>query len=593
MRHIAFWTQEGTPDESLQFITDLALSHAHEGGAQGKRIAGYIASGDFLSVCDFDLDYSDCSAWEARNCRQAIGFFKKYEPLDLGRDRRTAAIEKFKETEVACTQTNDIFRQRAQGSFSLEPWVESVLHRAQHKIARVLGDVPTPEDLKYHFGPGATTLTKKRYASTVEKLQAGISCSEDLLPLAARLLQEMPHLTSLHSAGSYCRLDDSSEWDSTTVFVTPGIVDFVPKDAKILRTIIKEGSLNTMIQLSIGDYMTKRLAAFGTDLRDQTVNQRHALRGSLDGSLATLDLSSASDTISTELVYNLLPIDWALLLDHARSSTVLLDGEPLALEKFSSMGNGFTFPLESLIFWALSSSAADDGFASVYGDDIVVSTPSVTKVMRLLEICGFTINVKKSYWTGPFRESCGVDYLRGIDIRPYYQKKLLSPVELFRLHNFYVRNGDTARADLVRDELNPCFHIYGPDGFGDGHLIGDWLPRFHKKRFTHGYGGALFDTFVLKGVRDFRALRPGDRVLPLYTIYRREAGESVLPEIEPRDLGALAGYLGRLRKFQSAYAPEPMPERVSPVCGSVFKTPSYPGTDGYKRVSIYTFDTAR
>jgi len=600
MRHIACWTQASTPDESLSIISKLALSHALEGGEQGKYIASCITSGDFPSLCDVSLDYETTTAHHAGNCRQALAYFTKYEPLDLGRDRREVAIIKFNESEVACRETNDLFRMRAQGSFYFEPWVESVFHRAQQKIAHVLGDCPSLANLRYRFGPGATTLTKKSQASVVEKLQSTLTCSEDLVHLLPEMLAQMPMLTELHTVRESQRelhfMNGTllQTFADVPVVITDGIVDFVPKDAKTLRTIIKEGSLNTMIQAALGDWMAKRLRASGIDLRDQTHNQNLALRGSLDGSYATLDLSSASDTISTELVYTLLPIDWALLLDSARSSQVYLDGKGITLEKFSSMGNGFTFPLETLIFWALSSSASDDNWASVYGDDIIVTTGSVERVMRILEISGFTLNKKKSYWTGPFRESCGADYIRGIDIRPVYQKKLISPAELYRLHNFYYRRGDMDRANLVKGYLNPCFTNYGPDGYGDGHLLGDWRPRPHKKRDSHGYGGALFDSFKLSGQRDDRALRPGDRVLPFYTTYICEdAYVSVLSEPRPTSLEALPGYLGRFRRFQSAYAPEPIPERKSPVDGTAIKEVSLPGTKGYRLVSIYTFDTGR
>jgi hypothetical protein len=592
MQHIACWTQESSPNDSLSIIRELALSHCREGGNQGKRIADYIISGDFLSVCDFDMDYDGISAYAAGNCRQALAFFSKYAGLSLGTDRRETAKSKFREAESACAVTNDIFRQRDQGSFLLEPWVESALYRASQKISRVLGDVPSPAQLKLRFGPGATTLTKKSAASSVEKLQAGFSCSEDLLPSAAMWIEELPHLLELHGGYEYSRLSDRELCTRVPVRLTHGIVEFVPKNAKTHRSIIKEGSLNTLVQLALGDWMVKRMARFGLDLTDQSRNQQYAREGSLSGNLATLDLSSASDTISSGIVSTLLPLDWDVLLSAARSSTVLMDGEELKLEKFSSMGNGFTFPLETLIFWALCSSICEnDDVVSVYGDDIIVPVERVTQVIRLLEVCGFSINMEKSYWTGPFRESCGADYLRGIDIRPYYQKNLVSPAELFRLHNFYARHCDSERADFVKSLLNPSLCIYGPDGFGDGHLLGDWIPRRHKRWDTHGYGGVLFDTFTLIGRRDERALRPGDRVLPLYSIYLRDEGNPVLSELEPRSLDALPGFLGRNRKFQTRELGLPIPERKSPVDGALIKCPSTPGTLGYKRISIYTLAT--
>lgn len=658
--HKASWTDESSPDESLAIIRELALAHAFRGGDQGFVIAYFIVCGDYLSICEFELDYDTLTTAEAANCRQALAFFQKCDYIVLpGVDPREVAKSKFKEAELACQSTNELFRMRRAGLFNFEPWVDAAIRRAQSKIARVLGRLPHVRDLKLRFGPGATTLTKKKNASVVEKLQAGVSCSESLLPYAAKLLEEMPQLSSLHNVlppdpyahllaarheaqmevnGLLQQLDGSDKaerreilellehWESEVarldreiplrelvdvvercpVEITDGVVEFVPKNAKTHRSIVKEPSLNTMIQLALGDYMGKRLHAFGIDIRNQEINKSLAKEGSLTGELGTLDLSSASDTISTEIVYELLPWEWAFMLNSCRSDKVLLDAERVDLEKFSSMGNGYTFPLETLIFWALASSAAEDGFASVYGDDIIVGTHSVNRVMRLLEVCGFTINRKKSYWTGSFRESCGGDFLRGIDIRPYYHKKVVTGMELFKMHNFYVRHHNPEMADRVLAHIHPSLRIYGPDGYGDGHLIGDWTPRRTKRQRDHGYGGVLFDTFKLGDRKDFRPERRGDAALPTYSIYTREGGDAVvsLRDETARSLTneQLAIAARRYRLFvgkcpagfsQAKILGDQIPERVSPVTGVTYKLPSYPGVDGYRRVSIYTFDPGR
>lgn len=580
------WTKPESSHDSLKIITELALLHAANGGKQGRYIADHIIGHRFSALCNFDLDYSDITLLEARNCRQALGYFTKCAFLDFGIDKRAVAVEKFKQAERTCAETNEFFKALAQGSLQIEPWFDRVLFRAQKKIANVLGEIPLISDLKYRFGPGATTLTKKRDASAVEKLQAGISCSPNLLPLSGKILAEMPHFRQLHSVKN-----EDDEW-ATSVLVQHGVVEFVPKNAKTHRSIVKEPSLNTMCQLALGDYMAKRLAAFGIDIKDQTKNQKLALIGSLDGSLATLDLSSASDTISTELVYHLLPIDWALSLDFCRSETVVLDDELITMEKFSSMGNGFTFPLETLIFWALSSSCAEDNFASVYGDDIIVRTGDVPLVLRVLKACGFTINEDKSYWTGPFRESCGADYLSGFDIRPFYQRELISGSSLFLLHNFYRRNLDYEMAERVLKLIHPSLQIFGPDGFGDGHLLGDWFPKSSKRQITHGYGGVTFDTFKLQSRRDKRRLRPGDFVFSLYSIYSSSSSdfEEMEPTITENDL--VFSYKNRfLRNGPFKWANLEIPESKDPGTGLFCKEPSLPGTRGYKRLSIYTFDT--
>ena len=89
------------------------------------------------------------------------------------------------------------------------------------------------------------------------------------------------------------------------------------------------------------------------------------------------------------------------------------------------MGNGFTFPLETLIFWALTASACegDVDSVSVYGDDIICPRERADDVIDTLTMCGFKINLEKSFVEGPFRESCGCDYYKGIDIRPFYKKE--------------------------------------------------------------------------------------------------------------------------------------------------------------------------
>lgn len=584
------WTTPKNYDDSLQLIKKLALSHAYEGGTAGERIAAFISSDSFSALCDFDLDYTDISVREARNCRQALSYFSKLEPLDLGRDRKATALAKFWEAESACKLTNEAFAALESGAFSIAPDVSAVIHTAMRKISRVLGDVPSFSELVYRFGPGATTLTKKRSASIVEKLSAGISCSEDLLPYVSRILEEMPHLAELHSCG------DSADGTASLVdvLITPDVVEFVPKNAKTMRVITKGGSLSMMVQLALGDHISQNLAAFGVDLTNQATNKRLACQSSIDGLLATVDLSSASDTIAWRLVSHLLPYEWYLALDACRSSTAILDGKLIRLEKFASMGNGFTFALESLIFWALSSSCTSDDYASVYGDDIIVETACIPLLQRVFTTCGFTINMEKSYWAGPFRESCGGDYLLGIDIRPYYQKKLISGEELFKIHNFYVRNLDSARAKLVLDEISMNQRIYGPDGYGDGHLLGDWTPCRSNAHRRAGYGGSTFKTFKHVSRSDARHGRRGDPVLPLYNIYQSRcqpvfSNELVIPD-------GNFGYASYLRIFKDhkhriQYAPLEMPERTSQVNGDIVKCPAYPGKDGHKIVSIYTFDT--
>ena len=530
MRKIACWTEAFTEAESIDLLRELALSHALRGGIQGSKISHLIRRDDLKALCEFELDLRD-PGWdptELYHCRQAVSFFQKMEELNLGIDREAAALKTFNEAETLCRETNEIFRMHARGDFQFPPRVEVCLYKAQRTIARMLGPVPTWQQLGYRFGKGATTLTKKRMASVREKFRVGVACSEELLPAAQAILGELPALCSAWASAQMHSEEES--WYSVPVVLHDGRLEFVPKNFKTYRATVTEPPLNGLAQLAVGDHMVDRFAKFGLDLRDQSRNQRLALEGSLTAALATADQKSASDCKATELVAHLLPLDWFTFLSRMRTGHVLYRGERIRLEKFSSMGNGFTFPLESVVFYALARSVCEDHeTVSVYGDDIIVPTHRFSALAEILRAVGFMPNEKKSYSTGPFRESCGKDYYKGIDVRPYFQKHWVSGETLFTLHNYYIRRGMTEDAQRVLSYIHPDLHQFGPDGYGDGHLIGEH-PMIRKDRFVrNGWEGTLFSTFTLKGRKDIRPQLDSDFVLPVYTTYR-SAGIGVLPK---------------------------------------------------------------
>jgi hypothetical protein len=218
----------------------------------------------------------------------------------------------------------------------------------------------------------------------------------------------------------------------------------VPKNAKTHRIIAVEPRANSLLQTGVGKYFRKRLKRVGIDLDDQGPNQDGAFRAFTDG-LATIDLKAASDTVALEVVYDLLPVEWALLLDDLRCPKAEMpDGTVRYLEKFSSMGNGFTFELESLIFWAVVSSVVDalkpGGEVLVYGDDIICPAETAGKVIECLAFLGFETNKEKSFLSGAFYESCGRHFFHGKEVTPIYQKETIeTEVELLRLGNRLIR----------------------------------------------------------------------------------------------------------------------------------------------------------
>lgn len=376
--------------------------------------------------------------------QQAVCFLKKAPLVIEGVDTQEAAKGSFLAAEVKCRETNERMRAFARNPLTgASPVVARVLTHAIGKIAGVLGPSPRPVEWLYacRFGPGTFQHTRsKGLTSLYDKLQVQPSVTHDLKDVAALLVMSQPQwarsVTDSEVDGFWPLLRDS-DFD-----LVPGNkVAFVPKTAVTDRTIAIEPLMNIFAQLGLGTLMRKRLRSVGIDLDDQTPNQRAALSGSVTGRLATLDLSMASDTVSKELVRLFLPDGWFSALDLCRSKSGFLDGKWFRYEKFSSMGNGYTFELETLIFWALMHGVCTELMTEVdeilvYGDDIVIPVAAYSLAVEVLEFCGFSPNGKKSYSSGPFRESCGKDYFNGTDVRPFFQKEVPNEIQhLFRIAN--------------------------------------------------------------------------------------------------------------------------------------------------------------
>jgi hypothetical protein len=170
-----------------------------------------------------------------------------------------------------------------------------------------------------------------------------------------------------------------------------------------------------------------------------------------------------------------LPDDWYNLLDDLRVKSTIVDGEVHELEMFSSMGNGFTFELESLIFWALAHSVKRfsrcRGTVSVYGDDIIVPCRIARRLARIFSWLGFKVNSKKSNWTGSFRESCGKHYYKGFDVTPFFiREPIRKKTDIVRVLNRLLEWDGRGWGFFLTEEFS-VFHqkwarIVGPDLFG-------------------------------------------------------------------------------------------------------------------------------
>lgn len=204
---------------------------------------------------------------------------------------------------------------------------------------------------------------------------------------------------------------------------------FVPKTFKSLRSIMPNTTIGTFYSDGLGKVISKRLKAAGYDIA--TLQERHgelARLASITGKLVTADQSLASDNITLDLVKAVVPDRWFEALNLGRIGKVKLpSGLVVHSKTFCTMGIGFTFPLQTLIFLCLLK-AIDHVYThgrsemSVYGDDMIYSVDMHPFVLTVFDKLGLKINADKTFAEGCFRESCGSDYYAGADVRPFLPK---------------------------------------------------------------------------------------------------------------------------------------------------------------------------
>lgn len=344
--------------------------------------------------------------------------WSKYPFENIGIDRKAAAMQTFLDCEMRCAETNarlvEVFSRPIPERFRKE------LLFARALLATLFHGFTMDEVVQHaSWGPGASTSMPRSQATPQNKWVLGSHMTFPVFPY----------------------YDAFCNWAGRTFheprFVAGNKVVTVPKNAKTDRTIAIEPDWNMFFQLGLGKAIRRRAQrTFGLLWpRAQSINRELARQGSLYGGyLASMDLKGASDSVSLALVEALLPPDiLKVVLDLRSPVGTLENGATISYEKVSSMGNGFTFELETVLFYCLVRAAS--GHAVVYGDDIIVHNSAFTHTSDLLEFCGFEVNAKKSYYTGPFRESCGGHFFAGVDVTPPYVRGPVKGLQRLALAN--------------------------------------------------------------------------------------------------------------------------------------------------------------
>jgi hypothetical protein len=442
-------------------------------------------------TCNVSLDNL-----RARYCVASV--FSKYEELGNESQKEEAALKVFFKAEILNRHFNMHGYKGLSSRTSMA--LNNAFMYARAWISKVIGQtLPGFEELtlRGRHGPGATTCTVGGNTHAYFKYaEYPYSCTRRALPYAvAAIQQDERWLGALedeyrkdHKVDPTCILNQSVFWDRVMFPVEGNRITFVPKSYKTHRTIAIEPTMNLFLQLGVDGFIRKRLKRWGFNLDDQSKNQELARLGSIHGKYATIDLSMASDTLTTRLCRELLPDEWYHYLMDLRSPVGDLGGRKIAYEKISSMGNGYTFALESLIFaslvYGVSKELTGSFFRednSVYGDDIIVPSQHAPFLVNVLNRAGFTVNTEKSFFQGPIRESCGSDWFEGKAIRPIFIKR---------------RPRDLKELFADRNRLRRWFDTrLGYDDCGTLKLLDRWIPSKFKT-FVGPLSDEEFDTYI-------------------------------------------------------------------------------------------------
>jgi hypothetical protein len=345
--------------------------------------------------------------------------------LSLGSDRDSKLDRVAKEKFYSCEDAIiDLERVNEKHLFTIDRVCRYILPNL---------DTFEREDLCLKHGPGAVA----EMHSVNQKWEALLFCQEEL--------EEFGYDAFFYASYRYARSAQSNRASSNIARLVT-----VLKDSSSRRTITVEPVVNMFRQQGYNTYLRDSILKCNIlsqclQLSDQSINQKMALEGSITGEWSTLDLSSASDLLSLQLVERVFmhrPRFLSGILE-CRTPQIMRNNVPYTLKKFAGMGNATTFPVQSVVFAVLAIAAGLDGLrpsyrnvmrvarnVRVYGDDIIVRSDVYRQVVSLIEEVGLKVNLKKSFSTGNFRESCGLDAYHGVEVTPLYVRHCISEISV-------------------------------------------------------------------------------------------------------------------------------------------------------------------
>lgn len=471
---------------------------------RNRDFESYSLLGDIWGLQSITPSSSGSAFYEikARYCIASL--LKKYLPKsDASLDAK--ALQKVLEAEEVCARFNrSNYKRLTWGS---DDFAVGIFTHARSFLEKLLGtNVPVKAvcDGTRH-GPGSNLDTCNGEVSAYYKYSSfPYSCTGPAVGYARFVIERdqrwMGALTDAYrerlKIPQHYPIDMREFWLNVFNVVDYNRITFVPKTAKISRSIAIEPTMNLMLQLGVDGVIRKRLKRWGVDLDSQEPNRYLSRVGSKSGLFSTIDLKAASDSISLGVCKALLPEDWYTFLCQLRAPKGVLSDDTsqvIEYEKMSSMGNGYTFALESAIFAALVYAAyKEDGIkpdfsqnCAVFGDDLIVTSEQTDSVIRALNLAGFTTNGDKTFSNGPVRESCGADWFNGLPIRPVFLSKPPKTVQDLYVDYNRIKRSLNLRFDIQSSKcldkiiswIPKSLRLYGPCS---DEVFDSWLHQSDK-----------------------------------------------------------------------------------------------------------------
>lgn len=445
---------------------------------------------------------SDASPEALRQLRQLLFVYYK---LKLPYDEET--IQKVISDFVATDAALAFQPARLSGVTSI------IAKRAQTLVYRVMSGLSARDIIPRH-GPGVVATGEKVWEKRYfKRLYSNL---EVVYPFTEYFCFNLSHVCD--------RLDDIQALERHDTGTAKVIL--VPKDSRGPRLIsceplelqwIQQGQMRVIVPHLESHWLTRGHVNF----TDQTINQQLALRASITGSMATLDMKEASDRVSWELVQYLFPDHWVDALYASRSGrTCLPDGTVIQLEKFAPMGSAVCFPVEALIFWALCVSVVSctrniplvkaRESIYVYGDDIICSSEDQAAIRQYLPEFDLMVNEGKCCVHKTFKESCGCDAYKGIDVTPTkvrstwdHHLSVDSYASWVAYSNAFYKHGYYETAEYIESRIQrirrtPYFNMESHNGIGfvrehvsarlQNRLLG-FKVRFHSELYHYQVKG--------------------------------------------------------------------------------------------------------